>query len=279
MIVPAVPPPQIELPAQRSFKLLEAGKDPAPLRYALDERTASYAVTTRMSSRRLAGPTWSPRASLPAMTTTLEITSARTAPLALRPLPAVVEDGATPETREYLAGWEAIADKRVVVTFDERGQLGPLADAGAATRATDGALDDLTQRLLGTVVPLPVEPVGVGGSWRVVTILRQRPAVVKQTATYTLVERGEQRWKITADIQRVGEAQTVTDRSIPAGTAIEIVTLVRKLRGTIIVDPSHPLGTGELALDSSLHLRIQPSGQEVREEILEDTGTLALEMR
>ncbi|MFN0251866.1 MAG: hypothetical protein ACKV2T_33625 [Kofleriaceae bacterium] len=272
------PQPEIELPAQRSFKLLQAGKDAAPLRYVLADRTASYAAITRLSSRRLAGAQASPYASLPPMTTTLAITTSGKATLVARPVVAEVETP-TPESTQYLAGWNAIADRRVTIALDDRGQLGTLGFVDDPTGAKIRELDDLTQRLLAIAVPLPAEPVGVGGSWRVTTVLRQRPAIVKQTATYTLVERGDRSWKIDVEIQRVGEPQTVIDASVPAGTAIELVALVRKLRGTLVVDPAAPLGTGELAVDSSLHLRIRDPKLGEREEILEDTGTITLSVR
>jgi hypothetical protein len=211
------------------------------------------------------------------MTTTLAITSS-SAKLVARPVSAEVE-GATPESAQYVAGWNAIADRRVTIAFDDRGQLGALGFVDDPAGAKVRELDDLTQRLLATAVPLPAEPVGVGGTWRVVTVLRQRPAIVKQTATYTLVERGERSWKIEVDIHRVGEPQTVIDPSVPEGSAIELVALVRKLRGTLVVDPTAPLGSGELAVDSSLHLRIRDPKVGEREEILEDTGTITLSVR
>jgi hypothetical protein len=268
-------PPDIALPAQRSFKLLSAGEAPhAILRYALASRETTFGVTTQLASRRLAGATWSERVAIPAITTSLVISAATPDRIVGRAVAAVVTGGASPETDQYVAGWSSITGRRIAIALDARGQLGPISfpDDPKGTTPTD----DLAQRLLGTLVPVPEEPVGIGASWRVVTILRQRPAIVKQTATYKLVKRTGSTWTIDVDIMRLGEAQTLVDPAVPADTAIELINLVRKLHGTIEIDPTSPFGAGELAVESTMHLRIQAKARGATEEILEDTGTIRL---
>lgn len=246
-------------------------------RYALASRETTFGVITQLASRRLAGTAWGERVTLPEITTTFVMSAAARDRIVGRAVAAEVAGGATPETEQYVAGWNAIAGRRVVIALDDRGQLGKISfpDDPAGT-TSEAATDDLAQRLLGTLVPLPEEPIGVGASWRVVTILRQRPAVVKQTATYKLVKRTESAWTIDVDIARIGEAQTLLDPAIPAGTSIELVNLVRKLRGTIEIDPVAPFGVGELAVESTMHLRVQAKARGAAEEILEDTGTIRL---
>ncbi|MGE0395768.1 MAG: hypothetical protein AB7T06_03495 [Kofleriaceae bacterium] len=232
-------------------------------------------MTTRLGSRRLAGAAWSERVAHPEMTTTLVVSSAAPGRIVGRAVAAKIAGTATPDTDQYVAGWNAIAGRRVVIELDDRGQLGTISFPDDPA-GTTGSTDDLAQRLLGTLVPLPEEPIGIGASWRVVTILRQRPAIVKQTATYKLVERTGSVWKIDVDIVRLGEPQTLLDPSIPAGTSIELINLVRKLKGTIEIDASAPFGVGELAVESTMHVRVQSQGQGAAEEILEDTGTIRL---
>lgn len=210
------------------------------------------------------------------MTTTFAVSAAAPDKIVGRALAAEVAGGATPITDQYVAGWNAIADRRVSIALDDRGQLGAITFPDDPAAKPSAQTDELAQRLLGTLVPLPEEPIGAGASWRVVTVLRQRPAVVKQTATYKLVKRDAAAWTIEVEVARIGEPQTLIDPAIPADTSIELVTLVRKLRGTIVVDPTLPFGTGELAVESTMHLRVQSKGRGAAEEILEDTGTIRL---
>ena len=110
--------------------------------------------------------------------------------------------------------------------------------------------------MLVLAIPLPEEPVGVGAKWRVATVLRQHPAIVKQVATYTLVARTAKRWKIAVDIERHGEEQVVFDRRCrPARSRPSSCSPVT-LEGTLEVDPAQPLPTGTLTAKSMLHVRI-----------------------
>src|SRR5690606_33184804 len=134
--------------------------------------------------------------------TSLAIVGGSGGTLRARPLPGEVGGTPTPEATQYLAGWRSVEGRRVAIEVDPRGQLGQLvfADDPTGARSQEGK-DELAQRLLVMLVPLPDEPVGVGASWRAVTMLRQRPAIVKQTATYTLLERTSAGWKLGVELQ------------------------------------------------------------------------------
>jgi len=166
--------------------------------------------------------------------------------------------------------------RRLTVAVDARGQLGAIEFADDPTNARSApAKDELVQHLLASSVPLPAETVAPGARWQVVTVLRQGPAYVKQTATYTLVTRGK-RWTIAATIQRVGEEQTVSDASLPKGASADLIALFRQLVGSVIVDPQRPLPVGGgLTVESRLHVKIAVPGQPPVEQVLEDTGSVA----
>ena len=256
----ATPVPVVVLPLQQAFDVTNAGKGASePLRYALTPGTMSYTSATKLTARRLAEGTWSPRVTVPSVTTGLALTVVdAAAPLAGRALPGEVAKGGDPAAAaSYLADWKPLEGRRFTLALDPRGQLGAIkfTDDPAGTRSED-AIADLQHRLLLTLVPVPDVPLAVGASWRVVTALRQRPFVVKQTATYTLLGRTAGSWKIGVDVLRVGEPQTVVDPSIPADQQVELVVLVRKYKGTLEVDPTTALGTGKLDVTSTLHLRI-----------------------
>lgn len=273
-----LPEPALELPKQYSFRLLEQGAEPrAPLRYDVAASEAVHAFETRLTGRRLEGPAWSKPQALPPIRTRLAVVGTSGGKVRARPLPGEIDGAPTTEVVQYLAGWKALEGRRVAIELDSRGRLGELVFADDPTGArSEAAKDELAQRLLAMVVPLPDEPVGIGATWRSVTILRQRPAVVKQTATYTLLARTEAGWKIRVELQRIGESQVVIDPAVPADTAIELVALVRRMTGTLELQPSRALPTGSLEVDSSMHLRLHHKRSGTREEILEDSGTVTL---
>lgn len=273
-------PDPLALPHHVSTTVLEAGAEPrAALRYALGAGTRTYLTDTALTSRELAGTKWDKPVRLPRIRNGFAVTAVadRAAPLALRPLAAEVAGERTPAVDRYLATWRQIEDRRLTLALDDHGRAGALAfgdDPGAARSAAQ--LDELHQRLLATTVPVPAEPVGAGATWRVVTILRQRPAIVKQTATYTLVSRDARGWKVAVELHRVGETQTVTDPDIPRDLEVELIALVRRMTGTLAVDPARPFPTGTLAVESTLHLRMRAKSGASGERILEDTGTIEL---
>ena len=276
----ATPVPEVVLPMQQAFEVKSAGKGAsAALHYALAPGPMSYLSATKLTARRLSSGKWGPPVAVPAVTNGVALAFADAAsPLAGRALPGEVAKGGDPAAAEtYLADWRALEGRRFTAMLDARGQLGAikLADDPAGTR-TPGAVEDLQHRLLLTLVPVPDVPVGVGAQWRVVTVLRQRPFVVKQTASYTLLARSEKSWKIGVELQRVGEPQTVSDPTVPKDQQVELVALVRKYKGTLDVSPSTPIGIGKLDVSSTMHLRITQRMKGSTEEILEDTGTVTL---
>lgn len=275
--------PRVSLPREESFQLLDPGKGrKATLRYALAAGTLASVVEINISSRQLARDGFTRPTALPAIRDGFAITIAAEQPnqLALR---ALRGESATrsPEADAYLAPWRKLLENRhITAAVDPRGQLSTITflDDRAGTRSAR-ARDELAQRLLAAIVPLPVEPVGTGASWRVATVLRQGPAYAKQTATYTLVSRTADRWKLRIKLQRVGEAQRVADPSLPSGTIADLVALFRLLEGDVEVDPTYPLiAAGSLTVESRLHVRLQTPQQPLTEQILEDTGKVTFSL-
>ena len=274
-----LPQPAVDLPRQLSFRLLDAGKgETAPLRYEVAQAEVTTRIAMTLTSRHMDGSTWSPSQTLPEIRTAFATAAIDATHVRARPLPGSVEGTASPEALAYLAGWKQSEDRRLTFALDARGQLGAIAfgDDPKTARSRE-AVDDLTQRLLSLVVPVPEEPIGIGASWRVVTVLTQRPVVVKQTATYTLLQRTTKAWTVKAELQRIGEEQTIIDpAAISTDTKVDLVALVRRYQGTLEIAPARALPTGSLEIESSMHLRLQPRTGPVGEQILEDKGTVVL---
>ncbi len=233
-----LPEPEIALPRQLAFEVIELGQGKRqPLQYAFTSGPARLVTRTQLTSRELRDGTWHDPTKQPSQPSELVATIDGSGGISVR---------------------AASADAELALTLDARGQL-----AGFPTR--DASAEDVAQRLLATIVPVPDQEIGVGARWRVVTALRQQGVVLRQTATYTLVSRGKARWKIDVDIQRLAEPQRLGD--------IELVAIVRRLRGTFEIDPSVPFPqTGTLAVESTVHARSRGGA----ENIVEDTGTIEL---
>lgn len=271
---PATPAPK--LPEQRSFEVTAPGDGArTALRYQLAAGATTTDVVARISSRQLVDGAWSARVTLPAIHTGFELARAAapaTTQLTALPLPGKITGEPTAEATQYLASWRALEGRPFTFALDDRGQLGAIEGAEASAR------DELTQRLLATLVPVPAAPIGLGGSWRVVTVLQLHPAVVKQTATYTLVGRAAH-WTVDVTLDRVGEPQVLLDPSLPAGTTAELVALVQHLAGQLEIDPARALPTGKLTLESTVHVRLQRAGAPAAEQLVEDSGTIELAPR
>lgn len=273
-----LPQPAVDLPRQLSFRLLDPGKgETSTLRYQIAQAEVTTRIAMTLTSRRMDGSTWSPSQTLPEIRTALATAAIDATHLRARPLPGSVDGAASPEALAYLAGWTQSENRRLTLGLDARGQLGAITfgDDPQTTHSRE-AVDDLAQRLLSLVVPVPEEPIGIGASWRVVTVLTQRPVVVKQTATYTLLQRTTTGWTVKVELQRIGEEQTILDPAISSNTKVDLVALVRRYAGTLEIAPARALPTGSLEIESSMHLRLQPRTGPVGEQILEDKGTVVL---
>jgi hypothetical protein len=256
-----LPEPEVALPKELAAELLDAGAEEhrSALRYALAADTSHYVVRTELTTRELDGGAWRAPTKLPAIVTPLDVGVARAGGASWQPLAGSIDGRADVTAQGYLAPWNTLAGHAFAIPLDPRGRLTAPVDHDASS-------DEMVQRLLAMAVPLPSEPIGEGAKWRVVTALRQQAAVIKQTATYTLVS-ARRPWKIAVDIQRLAEPQRFGD--------VELVAIVRRLTGTVEVDPARPLPVaGTLDVKSTVHVR-----RGNRENIVEDTGTVKLERK
>jgi hypothetical protein len=278
---PIFPPePPVAMPQQASFQLVAPGAAPRTrLRYRYAEGTHQVAAEARIRSRRLSSDGWSPTVEVPAFEEGFEVAvgapAAGGTTLLLRGLPASASAG------DASARWKAlIENKRGQVAIDDRGQLGTIAMAEDPTGGRSRAvLDEIAQRWLTALVPLPAEAVGKGARWRVVTLLRAGDAVVKQTVEYTLIERRKDAWVIDVNNKRVAEQQTMTPAGLPKGTVAELIALFRQLQGRVTVKPDLPWPDGELAAELRVHGRLAIPGKPIDEHVTEDIGIVILRRR
>ncbi len=278
-----VPEPRGAMPTRVSLQLVQPGTGKlAPLRYTLAAGTVSFRAQTRLATRHLEAGSFTQPNKLPPIRDGFAITIAADQPgrLALRALPGETAKSSA-DANAYLASWRALENRRMTVAIDDRGRLDAITFNDDPTgERSEAARHDLAQRLLATIVPLPDAPVGVGARWRVVTTLKQGPAFAKQTALYTLTAKTARLWKLHVRIQRVAEAQQLSDPSVPPGTSAELLAMFRVLEGDVEVDPRQPLiSRGSFKVESRMHVKLTPAAPAAAaptEQLFEDNGTITL---
>ena len=269
--------PPIVLPKQEAFRLLARGKGArAALRYRALAEPIEHHIETKLVSRQLENGAFGKPVTLPAIRDGFHFLPIAGKPLLARPLAVAIDGPVTPFVEHYVAPWKTkLQDRRISVALDPRGQLGAIVfNDDPLNQRSAAAKDELVQRLLATTIPVPAEPVATGAKWEVITVLRQGPLYVKQTATYTLVARTKTAWKLHVKLLRVGEEQRVNDPSIPRNVTADLIALFRLLEGDVEVEPRWPLvARGSYTIESRLHAKLQAPGQPAVEQLTEDTGT------
>lgn len=294
----------LPVPRLVSLRLLDPGKGGRrTLRYRPDGTPRSFVITARIRSRELADRAWQPWVDVPEIGYGLDIDSkdgsgdgAAPAGLGVRGREARVgqvagqaagkQAGTDAAARarqaadDFLARYRAnLEGRRATAAVDARGLLGEVvADSAAGDAPEPGPYtrQELQQILLESVVPFPEEPVGKGARWQVRTVLRRGAAVVSQVAEYTLVDAGAERLRIAARIEQNGEHQVTHAPELPAGVSAELLALVWRATGELVVSPASltPL-SGKLAVEYRVHGRLQ-RGPERSDHLVESTGTVEL---
>ncbi len=283
-----LPAPEAPMPAQRSFVVLDAGAAPRrALRYRPGGAARELVATARITSKSFADGVWTEARALAPVRDGFGVTTERLGSAAVvhvRGLIGEVDaDGATAvaaaDAASYLARWRALLERRRAdVATDDRGQLGAVTVLDdPAGRAPADARDELVQRWLGLAVPLPAEPIGRGGRWRVVTLLRAGGAVLTQHASYRLIAITSDRMTIAVELERIGEHQDIDVPGLPADARAELIALRRVVTGTLVLGRDGPLPvSGELTAESASHARFAVGDRPDREQITEDTATVKL---
>ena len=284
------PPPTLPMPRELAATVKDRGAEPRHvLRYRLaSDAERTVVATIRVTSRTLTGGTWSEPVELPAIRHGVAVQAERAAGgprLRLRPLAIEIDPEAPTAALEAAAAqaerWRPIAGRRVTATVDDRGRIAALAfadtpnDTGAPSPTPEPARDELWQWLLGAVVPLPDEPVGVGATWEVKSVLRLGTATIQQLGRYRLVAADADRLTVEVLVRRIGEPQAADAAGLPPGSIAELVGLFREAKGTLTVSTGDglPLG-GTLDVELRVHARFHVPDQPKIDVSSEDVGTM-----
>jgi hypothetical protein len=288
----AVPTPTIQVPFRESLVVRSEGQRPLAVRsYKLGDGERWYAVTARLNARSLGegdGARGDTPSAIPTFRESFVVQAAATSQptkvLHWRGEPIWIDGGnghgdSDVAAAPYVARWRALlGGRRAQLHIDTTGSLGEISFADDVLKQhSQPEIDELTQRLLAWLVPLPSQPIGVGARWTVVTVLRQSVGMVKQTASYQLLAITPTGMSVAIDVRRVAEEQRIATPTLTDGTSIDLVALFRQIKGRVEIDLTAPLPiAGDLTIEARSHQRIHRSDGTTTEAIAEDIGSLSL---
>lgn len=288
----------LDLPAPRlrSLELLDPGQEPRQaLRYDAGAGGV-LTVTLRVKSREHIDNEWSPWGPLPEIRYGLALERGSGAePLAVRGIPVQIGAGGAngaddPEVRAYvteaaeqlaLRYREQLEGRRATGSIDARGliqELAPVAETTPAPGAHTQA--EMLQILAESIVPVPEQAVGPGARWRATMLMRRGAGMVNQVGTYELraIEQGDAgpAWRIHASLAQDGEHQVVSAPGLPQGMTAELLALVWRAEGELVVSPaSLTPRSGTLAVEYRVHSRLDDGRSRV-DSYLESQGEVDL---
>jgi hypothetical protein len=247
-------------------ELLEEGEDPEPLRLAYEAgstATGTFTFETTVTRFVFDGEAAPSSPAIPiAVDAEVEVVEVvdGVAEVAFRFTdPRVAEDSdLDPELRDEVAGELGALDGAAgSYRVDERG----VVVAGDLTLDTTAPeLDQLGDELAGMSVPLPEEPVGVGGRWEVRQLTDLGGFVTEQVTTVELVGRDGDVLELAMTIQGSSPSGVVEFPDLPG---VEVNVVRSDLRGE---------GTSEQSLREPMPRRGESSGEGEQVFELEEDG-------
>ena len=136
--------------------------------------------------------------------------------------------------------------------------------------------DSMAQSMSQLYVPMPSEAVGVGGKWKVESVLKQSGYSLQQTVTYTLRELSGSILRADVAMTQSAQEQIMTGPGIPAG-AMKLKLLSSRGAGAMHLNLSHvvPISAGietntEMDLSMEMNGMVRPISQ-----VLDSSTTIA----
>jgi hypothetical protein len=239
-------------------RLIEPGAEPrTELRYALVEGTKNameMAMDMQLALRM--GDQPMPTTRLPRMLMVLDVTLSNVTPtdgLLVGKLRSATVDVRTPEERTVgnaLAPKLArLAGLATTCTFDRRGFVHDaklVAPPDLAPELAD-TVEQMRQSLGAVAVPMPEEPIGIGGSWRVLKRVLAGGIDTVQLSTYTVTARDGDAIVLAAEVAQFAAGRGVANKDVQA----QVVRYVSASRGESRLRMSEPFGGSGTAENTS----------------------------
>ncbi len=133
-----------------------------------------------------------------------------------------------------------------------------------------GQTEGLQEMLKQTMIPFPVEPVGVGASWQVATAIHEGGVTIDQTIVYTLASTNGRMLELTVQLTQAADPQEVTAPSLPPTATARLALFTSEGRGRAVIRLDEVLpasSTREIINDTSVVYRMGDLEQEVRQHM------------
>jgi hypothetical protein len=263
-VLPAGSPPLV--------KLLEAGTDAHDLSYALTKGASQkMAMAMDMAVGIKAKGQTLPQTPMPRMTMTFDtLTADRSAAGEFKIESHLVGTSVDPSggqqeqmaraLRPQVEGMKGLGMAYWVTAkghvHDVKLDVPPTVPAAAQQ-----ILTGMSQSFESMVIPLPPDPVGVGGRWQVVSRLSAGGLDVLQSAIYTLKSRTGARATLDVALVQLAAADTIHTPQMPPGMSAKVKSFNSTGKGTNQVDLKSvaPEG-GTTTLVTAMDIAVQGSG-------------------
>ncbi len=153
-----------------------------------------------------------------------------------------------------MAGMDNVTGYTVI---DNRGHvLEADFDASGAPAAVQQQLGSMRDSLEQMVAPLPDEAVGIGARWSITTSVDANGASIQQTATYELLERTANAFRVSVTMAQTAEQQQIQDPSIPPGMSVWLDSYSATGSGGAVIPLNSPVPTSNASINSNMSMAI-----------------------
>jgi len=136
-------------------------------------------------------------------------------------------------------------------------------------------LQGMNQSFESMMAPLPVDPVGIGAQWEVVTRVSSSGADLLQFATYTLKKKTGSKALLEVSVKQLAAKATITAPGLPAGTLARLVAFKSEGSGTNEIDTkSVAPESGKMVVKSGMTLEVSGGGVPAQETTMDTTLTV-----
>jgi hypothetical protein len=136
-------------------------------------------------------------------------------------------------------------------------------------------LQGMNQSFESMMAPLPVDAVGIGATWEVVTRVASSGADLLQFATYTLKKKTGSKALLEVTVKQLAAKATITAPGLPAGTLARLVAFKSEGSGTNEIDTkSVAPENGKMVVNSGMTLEVSGAGGPVQETTMDTALTV-----
>lgn len=264
-----VPPVEVPSPHEQPppsaprIEVLEAGQDPKPLRYQFSKgnkksfslkMTVEPTITINNNPMPASPPT---TFEVTGTSTTVEVLPDGSAKRissfdSLKPSAVGLPPGAIEQLK---AQFGMLAGMKVEEVISARGNVShfEVIEIPAQNPALAPMIRNLQDGLSNAILPLPEEPIGVGGVWRAATEVTAAGVKVSQTTQFKVISFDNGKLSVEGTFSQSAPPKAMDAAALPPGTSIELLAMKGDGSGKLSVD----LRTLDVNSDVTLQMNVE----------------------